>query len=101
MIVVHDLYKNRAYLCASPDKAKKGDEAGVKLALDRRETIEVGKTIYEYNIALNRFIAANGRQWKKSLRDAWESGIYPGSTPKTDVPALQRLRNNAIPIHGV
>ncbi len=100
VVIVHDLDCQRAYLCVSPEKAKKGDEAGVKAALDLRDAVTMGKTVYEYSIALNRFIAANGRSWKKLLREAWENGVYP-NTHKSDIPSLQRLRNNALPIRGL
>jgi hypothetical protein len=43
MIIVHDLHKCRAYLCVSADKAKKGDDAGVRIALERRETMRLAK----------------------------------------------------------
>ena len=100
MIIVHDLHKSRVYLCASADKARNGDEAGVQIALDHRETIEIGRTIYEYNVALNRFIAEKGKRWKSALKRAWETGDYSGAR-KEDIPALQRLRNNVMPISGL
>ena len=100
MIIVHDLYKNRAYLCASADKAKNGDAVGVQIAIDHKDTVEIGKTIFDYNVALNRFIAENGKRWKSALKRAWETGDYSG-TRKEDIPALQRLRNNVMPISGL
>lgn len=95
MIIVHALDSEEIYLAASPEKGKdKTDKSGIGEAMKLKDTITIGRTIYEYNRALEHFVEKQGRNWKSVLREAWMTGVYPHSTPKVDIPSLQRLRNS-------
>ncbi|MFA6395876.1 MAG: hypothetical protein WCW84_07905 [Sulfurimonas sp.] len=97
MIIIHNLdtETENVYLAASVKNAKnKADALGIAEAFDARETVVCGRTIYEYNRPLEHFVEKQGRFWKSMLREAWMTGNYPRSTPKADIPALQRLRNS-------
>ena len=43
--------------------------------------------------ALTRFKEANGRFWKRELRECWMNASYPGVDPQ-DISLLQQVRNN-------
>lgn len=95
MIIIHNLDTEKVYLAASVKSGKnETDKSGIEEAIKFKETITIGRTIYEYNRALEHFVAKQGRLWKSILREAWMTGSYPCSTPKVDIPALQRLRNS-------
>lgn len=42
--------------------------------------------------ALMEWRATQGRQWRRALRECWESGRY-GALPADDVALLQQVRN--------
>ena len=95
MIIVHDLDSEKVYLASSVENGKnKTDKSGIEEAIKLKDTIVIGRTIYEYNRPLEAFVERWGHRWKSILRDAWETGGYPSSTPRVDIPALQRLRNS-------
>jgi len=94
MIIIHNLDTEKVYLATSVENGKnKTDKSGIEEALKFKETITIGRTIYEYNRPLEAFIEKWGKCWKSALRYAWETGDYPSSIPRVDIPALQRLRN--------
>jgi hypothetical protein len=43
-------------------------------------------------VALARFVVINGRHWRKTLADAWTSGIYPRG--HIDTAALRQIHDN-------
>jgi len=95
MIIIHNLDTDKVYLAASVEKVKnKTDKSGIEEAIRLKDTITIGRTIYEYNRPLEAFIERWGFRWKSILRDAWMTGGYPNSTPRADIPSLQRLRNS-------
>jgi hypothetical protein len=98
VVIVHDLHKEKAYVCVDVNKALKSDSKGVQLAIEMQDTIQMGKTIFEYSPQLARFIENNGRTWRSRLLNAWFDGNYPSTTSKNDIPYLQRLRNNVISV---
>jgi hypothetical protein len=44
--------------------------------------------------SLKRFAAANGRNWKQVLRDAWMAGGYDATTGQYIDGPLQQIRNS-------
>lgn len=94
MIVIHNLDTGKVYLAASVEKGKNNtDKSGIEEALKLKETVTIGRTIFEHSRPLEAFIERWGFRWKSILRDAWMTGGYPNSTPRADIPNLQRLRN--------
>jgi hypothetical protein len=95
MIIIHNLDTEKVYLADSVEKAKnKTDRIGIEEVMESKETVVIGRTIYEYNRALEHFVEKQGCSWKAILRKEWFDGIYPNDTPKVDIPSLQRLRNS-------
>lgn len=93
MVIIHDLENEKVTVVANAEQARsKTDKSGVATAIQMKDIITMGKTIYEFSPQLERFSNTWGRRWKSILRDAWFSGGYPYSTPRDDIPYLQRLR---------
>ncbi len=93
MVVIHHLDTDKVIIVSSVDQAPKKDKAGTQEAIDCKDAITIGRTIYEYSHQLKSFSERWGVRWKSILRDAWLTGGYPNSTPREDIPHLQRLRN--------
>jgi len=94
MIIIHNLDEDCIYVASSVKKTKtKIDKSGFEEAMKFKDTIVIGRTIYEYSRPLEAFTERWGRSWKIILLDAWLTGGYPNSTPRADIPSLQRLRN--------
>ncbi len=94
MVIVKDLENDEIYLAEGVDDAHFDmDKTGIGECIASKEVVVVGKTVYEFSYALSRFKNNWGARWKIILRDAWFTGGYPNSTPRDDIPALQRLRN--------
>lgn len=97
MVIIHDLDNNKATVVASAEQARsKTDKSGVATAIQMKDVITMGKTIYEFSPQLERFANKWGCRWKSILRDAWNTGGYPFSTPRDDIPYLQQLRNTTL-----
>lgn len=97
MVIIHDLIDETVKVVIGPDSVRsKTDKIGVATAMQMKDVITMGKTIYEFSPQLERFANTWGRRWKSILRDAWNTGGYPHSTPREDVAVLQRLRNTTL-----
>jgi hypothetical protein len=94
MVIIHDLGTEEVTVVANAEQARsKTDKSGVATAMRMKDVITMGKTIYEFSPQLERFAKTWGRRWKSILRDAWNTGGYPHSTLRDDIPYLQRLRS--------
>lgn len=94
MVVVHKTENTSSMLLQETSKMSKTDKAGFMAAMDQKDVIVMGKTIYEYAPALIRFKKVHGRKWKQILEDAWHNGCYPSGTFEID--KLQRYRNQGL-----
>lgn len=93
MVIIHDLETEKVTVVANADQARsKTDKIGVATAIQMKDVITMGETIYEFSPQLERFANTWGHRWKSILRDAWNTGGYPHSTFRDDIPYLQRLR---------
>lgn len=97
MVIIHDLTEEKVTVVANAKQVRsKTDKSGVSTAIEMKDVITMGKTIYEFSPQLERFANKCGRRWKSILRDAWNTGVYPFSVPRGDIPYLQQLRNSKL-----
>ena len=70
------------------------DKSGYESCIELKDTISIGKSIYEYSKILKLFALYHGKRWKSKLKYYWDSGIYEQNTPYSPyIHKLQRLRN--------
>lgn len=70
------------------------DKSGYKSCIDLKDTISIGKSIYEYSNTLKLFSQYHGKHWKSTLRGYWINGVYERNAPYSkNIHELQRLRN--------
>lgn len=91
IIIIRNLDTEKAYLASSVKNGKdKTDKSGIEEAMKLKDTITIGRTIYEYSRALEHFVEKQGRLWKSVLREAWTTGSLHENAPKRLLSLLEK-----------
>jgi hypothetical protein len=92
-VIVEDICDNgKAYVCTDIKKVRSEmDRSGISAAVKLKDTVKMGSVFYDYAPYLARFINANGENWRSILNHAFENGVYPDTTSKSDIGYLEKM----------